>query len=686
MNFKISFPVKMGFIALLTLSSFHSLATESSGTKNFTSYPSSFFMQYHPQNAYDMIDRLPGFSFDGGSDERGFGGNAGNVLIDGTRPTSKSGGGLKGALSRIPVAQVEKIEIIRGGKGSSETSGQSIIANIIRKKDITTGTWALKLRRAPDRDLRPNIEAAITTKIGDWNTAFDTDIGGWVGYRTAIIENENSNDVLTKSANEILDDRNNWANVSGQGSKEFTSGQLTLNGRVAGNKWQGDTTRDISHANQTSQQLDEFWQLNEENAQQELEFGVDWLGNAPDWKWHVLGLAVVNNRNYENSFANENFITLDKIDNTFKQDRLKTEYIFRNTYGKVGDEKFRPEYGFEIANNKLDTELFSVQNNQTQVLNTADVVVEELRGEAFVTFTYAATNKLTIEGGLTAEFSSIEVTGDAENKQNFKFLKPRLSATYHVSPTLQLNILADHSVGQLNFNDFADSNQAADNRSTAGNPNLKPDQTTALSGELNWAFNEKGSLSVNIFYNWHKDILENIVIQSANGDVSQALGNAGDASLWGFEAELNLPLDAVIQNGLLNISYEYERSEYFDSIINSNRTMNDNTPKEFNIEFRQDLVEYKIAWGGEFISHFTNSGYLVDEVRTFEGNNRIKAFVETTYFDGFKVQLHVEHLNTGEYNRSRFLYENDRSGVYKGSQIERRERAPELKLSVWGTF
>lgn len=60
-------------------------------------YLASFFNKYTPQNAYEMIDRLPGFSFDSGSNARGFGANAGNVLIDGARPTSKSGG-LSGAL------------------------------------------------------------------------------------------------------------------------------------------------------------------------------------------------------------------------------------------------------------------------------------------------------------------------------------------------------------------------------------------------------------------------------------------------------------------------------------------------------------------------------------------------------------------------------------------------------------
>jgi hypothetical protein len=50
------------------------------------SYPASFFTQYQPANAQEMVERLPGFTFDGGSGVRGYEGSAGNVLIDGARP------------------------------------------------------------------------------------------------------------------------------------------------------------------------------------------------------------------------------------------------------------------------------------------------------------------------------------------------------------------------------------------------------------------------------------------------------------------------------------------------------------------------------------------------------------------------------------------------------------------------
>jgi hypothetical protein len=53
-------------------------------------YPASFFAAMRPDTAYDMVLRVPGFTFDDGSAVRGLAGAAGNVLIDGQRPPSKT--------------------------------------------------------------------------------------------------------------------------------------------------------------------------------------------------------------------------------------------------------------------------------------------------------------------------------------------------------------------------------------------------------------------------------------------------------------------------------------------------------------------------------------------------------------------------------------------------------------------
>jgi hypothetical protein len=98
-----------------------------------TSYPATFFDDSHPGTAYDMVARLPGFTLDTGSNARGFAGTAGNVLIDGTRPTAKTDD-LNSILQRIPAGSVDHIDIIRGGVPGIDMQGQNVIANIVRRQ------------------------------------------------------------------------------------------------------------------------------------------------------------------------------------------------------------------------------------------------------------------------------------------------------------------------------------------------------------------------------------------------------------------------------------------------------------------------------------------------------------------------------------------------------------------------
>src|SRR4051812_3423057 len=63
-----------------------------------TIYDAAYFAQYAPRTAYDIMQHVPGFQLDLGStqsatgsvDVRGFAGTAGNVVFNGSRPSTKS--------------------------------------------------------------------------------------------------------------------------------------------------------------------------------------------------------------------------------------------------------------------------------------------------------------------------------------------------------------------------------------------------------------------------------------------------------------------------------------------------------------------------------------------------------------------------------------------------------------------
>jgi len=652
-------------------------------TNDMNVYPAAFFGQYAPQNAFEMIQRLPGFSFDQGSDVRGFGGAAGNVLIDGSRPTSKSGG-LRSALQRIPAAQVERIEILRGGVSGGEAAGQSTVANVIKKLSGSSGTWAFKLRRTPDGRVRPNIETAIASKLGAWDTSFDIDIGAGTGYRPADIQAFDADGILESSSTERRKPEREWLFVSGEGSRPLGGGKLTLNGRAGGFNWSARTTREGFTGRLPDNGMhDDFWRLDERREKREAEVGVDWAKTYSNaWKWRLIGLASGNTNKYTNNSKSEDFITDTSSDSRFLQDNTKTEFILRTTYGQTAG-KFKPEFGVEVAKNKLDSALEFFEDGVEVELDSANVVVQEYRGEAFATFVYSISDKLTLDGGLTFEASQIKVSGDASQKQTLKFLKPRLAATYSFSNDLQLTLEAEKEVGQLNFDLFAASSNAQDDRTTAGNPDLQPDKKTRTAATLDWKFSERGSIKAKAFYQWRTDILEEIILPSG----SSGRGNAGDASFYGFEIEGNFPLDRVLKGALLEVEYNHRRSSFDDPILGGEaRRISWYTPSWLSFEFRHDITSAKFSWGMNYWGSFTDTGYLVDQIQELRGNKRLGLFAETTKFFGVKIRLEASDVNTGRFNRTRFFFDETRGGDLTGSEISKRKFSPNLRLEISGTF
>ncbi len=102
------------------------------------SYEAAYFTQYAPSTALDIVRRVPGFQLDLGAtqsdlgqvDVRGFAGAAGNVVINGARPSSKAES-LEVTLARIPAQRVVRVEVGPGDLYGSEYAGKSQVLNII---------------------------------------------------------------------------------------------------------------------------------------------------------------------------------------------------------------------------------------------------------------------------------------------------------------------------------------------------------------------------------------------------------------------------------------------------------------------------------------------------------------------------------------------------------------------------
>ena len=153
----------------------------------------AFFASSSPNTALDMIARLPGFGFDpGNTDTRGFAGAAGNVLIDGDRPSSKSDS-LDQILQRISADSVERVELIRGGAPGIDMQGRSVIANVVLKRTVQIETvLEANTYLYPDGYFGPLLEASWSRREGDnqleasFSATTDRTDGTGDGYRAPL--------------------------------------------------------------------------------------------------------------------------------------------------------------------------------------------------------------------------------------------------------------------------------------------------------------------------------------------------------------------------------------------------------------------------------------------------------------------------------------------------------------------
>ena len=648
-------------------------------------YPRSFFDRFNPQTARDIVDRIPGFTFDPGDSLRGFGGAAGNVLVDGVRPTSKTGG-IEDALTRIPANDVARVEVIRGAAGTSEATGQTVVANIIRSGSKRSASWRAEIERNSEGVTYPLFEGSLTSKVGAWSTSTKLN-GFWeqfdlVGRRDrfdadgalSVAQTEDRPSVLTQGF------------ISTEAIRPFGGGTLTLNGRGGISGFFPVTDRFLFDGREPDGAPDGRVYIDFDSFEWTGEASVDWARTfSNDWTFKTILLASSKPLDEETVVREERPVQTLGGGSRFTNRQIPIETILRTTYARGGERRFKPEFGLEAAYNRLDSEfaLFSRDANGVETpiaLPASDVIVEEFRGEAFANLIWAAAPDWTVETGLAVEASEISVSGDAENNQTFFFAKPFANVLYRPASTLQLRLGARRTVGQLDFGDFAASADGEQDRQFGGNPDLGPDQTWRASFAVDWRRESLGAINVELFHEWRSDVLEQLVLPSG----AFGLANAGEGRVWGVEASGSLQLSPVIPGGLLEVRATVQDSTFDDPLTGVARALDDVPSPIVSVNFRQDLTSVQSSWGVNYTSFENNQFFFGNEASDRRNGGQVEVFVETTRYLGVKSRVALKGVGGRNFRTERLFFAPDRSGAFIGSEIVDRDRGMFITLTVEG--
>jgi hypothetical protein len=674
---------RIACLALVCLAAAGAANVQAAARAVVQSYDASFFAPFTPQTALDMVNRLPGFVLDSGTELRGFANAAGNVLLDGEPPSSKSGGVLE-ALSRVPAAQVVRIELVQGGDGS-QGSGATVLANVVRREVGLSGRWELVAEQTGRRP-EQQFELSLTAPVQGWQAAFG--LSGYAsrqqigGTRTRRAADES----LLLFEQQDINSTYRGLTLSSEASRAWRAGQLTLSARADVATEDTTTRRDGFGAIAPPGALLQVQRFGLDSRTTTSELGARWNGALnPSWQLNLLTLGK--GRRAENRSAGLRSAADGQplFINSSTQTDDALELIGRASIRRSGETSWRPEWGVELVFNRLDSTLEGARTTPPAAPQTVPgqaVRVEEGRGEVFGRLAWTVSPQFSAEAGVALEASRIRVSGGAQRERDLRYAKPSLSATWRPAKGLELRGSLRRSVGQLDFNDFAASAELASERTQTGNPELVPDRRTRATLALDLRGQEGAALNLQVFAEQRQDVVDAVILGPGQGGT----GNAGSARVWGLSASGALPLEGLAAGLRLSANGLWQDARYTDPATAQRRLLNDFEPQRYKVELRQDLRAQKRAWGLTLDGSLQLTSYFSNQASRRDIESRWGAFVESSEFTGLKARLAV--LNLGGYDvvRENRFFTPDRTGAPAGRQALVFPYDQTVQFSVAGTF
>ncbi len=582
-------------------------APAAEATAGVLSYPPAYFAEVGPSTAYDIVLRLPGFSFDKGTAVRGLAGAGGNVLIDGEAPVSKNDT-LDEILKRIPVASIVRVDVIRGGAPGIDMQGRTVIANVVRKSQAGfKGAASLTTWPIYDGRVLNGVRAE-----GQWR---------WDGklLEASMVLGKGPNDQLGDgprirvgpTGQTLIQSR---VDGDGQGQKEWlmgayetplAGGRLRINGAYMVTPGASEMYDFISYPTVSRE-----YQYGHDDRLQ-AEFGGRYTKSFGKTSMEALAFQQWNNLD---SYARFESPTLNRL---FLAKKEVTESVGRLHFRRRSSPDLNLEAGVEGALNKLDS-LTSLKVNSAAVrLPAGNVQVEEKRAEVFGVATWQVNPKLSVEAAVRQERSTVTSTGDVALEKTLSFTKPRIAVTWSPDETNQVRLRLEREVSQLNFDDFVASNSVANTGAViAGNPDLSPQQSWVVEAALEHRFWGRGAAIFTLRHAELTDVIDRAPIQ-AGAVVADAPANIGDGTKDEAQFSLSVPLERVgLKSAMLKGAVTARRSEVIDPTTLKTREISALRPVEWEVHYTQDLPSLKTNIGVDVTGGYRERFYRLSEIET----------------------------------------------------------------------
>lgn len=558
---------------------------------NITPYAPDYFAEFRPVTALDMIGRIPGFQFDGGSSARGFAGTAGNVLIDGERPPTRSDA-LSTVLSRIPASQVLRIDVVRAGAGGIDMQGKAVVANVIRRPDGgMTGAVSANASLSDEGRVSPgfsiqgqrqrdgrSLDGALQLNMSD---------NGGGGSRVRVAPDGR---ILLRARRE------------NENTRQSAQATTVYEGPAAGGRIRANAL--VRYSDRTFDSLDtlivptgvERSVGDDESLKGEV--GLRWTRSLPrGMNLEIVGFQQLERSNDVSTYDTPVF-TSDTVSETTSGESIASAAL---KFAPRGRWSF--ETGSELALNWIESSSAFGFNASPVLLPGDDTRVEELRNESFVTGIWSPRPTLSVETNLRYERSRITATGSAgQAETQLAFLKPRLNIAWTPGPGHRANFTIERNADQLSFGAFTASASFNTGIFGRGNPDLRPAQIWLAQARYERIYDRQGSFVAELTHELIDDVLGQVIVletpPGAPGPIAfNITRNVGDATRNTLRLSNRLPLDRYgMSGGILSTTVQWRRSSTEDPVTFTERRLSGEQPFNWGLGLSQNLVAQRISW------------------------------------------------------------------------------------------
>lgn len=676
-----------GFVMVLVLfcTTFGVLASD-----NRRTYPASFFRQFAPQTALEMVVRVPGFVLNEADENRGLSQGGTNVLIN-RQPIIGKGEAATTQISQIPATSVSRIDVIDAG--TLDLPGFSgLVANIVTEQRAIAGTMQW------EPQWRDGHEPALLN--GGVNVSGRRGALDFTGAATATMVRASfiGPETVSDAAGVVFETRDEQRYIEGNqqelaGSLHWDDGdQRAWNAKALLSRLDLDRPQISQTRALTSRGIDSLnvatFGLAEINARVDTDYRFEALGGS----MKLIGLATRAINDGRTRVTVEQSSIGRIADRRFDDRSVQDEGVVRVEQNWERGNQSWQFAGEGVLNNfEVDTQFAIADPEDATVLldrSSASTRIRERRAEVSLAHRRKLNATTDLQFSVGAETSTIE-----QGAVKRRFDRPKGFVSLNSNPTDRwtLTARAARDIGQINFRDFAASVSLIEEVITQNNPELVPQQSWLFSVRAERRFSAGHVASIELADERINDLVDRIPL----GDDGDAIGNIPNANRQQVTAVLTLLGAPVgVPGAQLDLRGSWQRSSVNDPIEGFDRQIGRLRTRDLRAEFRHDILRTDLSYGFVF-QDLALAPFYQSQLVQFQdipsggltpGQNQV--FVEHKDVFGMRVRATLSEF-IGQTSRFSRVIHGGRRDLSPIDRVERRERdlgGPFFSLSFAGAF